>query len=161
MSSHFVILGVYGSLCVLWKSMSVYGNLWINMSMWVSRGIYGILWVFLRIHAYLWVVGGYGYLCGSMGICEFVRVYGSLWGIWRWELSTHEVPRDTHKQPLTPIDRQTDRQTGRQADRQTFSLFWVPKTYKTWTFIKRRIIFFSIMRLQYFLFLYTPYMMRK
>ena len=25
-------------------------------------------------------------------------------GLWEWDLTTHEVPRDTYKQPLTPID---------------------------------------------------------
>ena len=48
-----------------------------------------------------------------MGIMEFMGVSGRLWGfmgvwininsewviIWEWDLSTHEVPRHTHKYP--------------------------------------------------------------
>ena len=44
-----------------------------------------------------------------------------------------------------------------QTDRRKF--FWLvlsSKTYNSWTFVKRRIFFFSLMRLQYFLFLHTP-----
>ena len=52
------------------ESIGVYGNLRIGMSMWMSIGNYEIPWV----------VGKYGYLCMSMRIGEFVRVYGSLWG---------------------------------------------------------------------------------
>ena len=48
--------------------------------------------------------------------------------------------------------RRTDRQTDRQTD---FFLLVLPsKTYKTWTFIRRREFFFLLMRLQYFLFLH-------
>ena len=60
------------------------------------------------------------------------------------------------KSPRTYVhpDRQTDR-------RKFFSLLLSFNIYKTWIFIKRRNFFFSLMRLQYFLFLHTPYVMRK
>ena len=52
--------------------------------------------------------------------------------------------------------------TYRQTNRRKF--FWLvlsSKTYKTWKFVKRREFFlFSLMRLQYFLFLHTPYVTR-
>ena len=51
-----------------------------------------------------------------------------------------------------------------RTDRQTdgfFLLVLSSKTYKTWKFVKRREFFFSLMRLQYFLFLHTPYVMRQ
>ena len=53
------------------------------------------------------------------------------------------------KSPQT--DRRTDRQTVRPTDRRTdgfFLLVLSSKPYKTWTFIKRREFFFSLMRLQ-------------
>ena len=57
---------------------------------------------------------------------------------------------------------QTTRQTDRQTDRRTFFLLVLfSKAYKTWTFVKRREFFFSLMRLQYFLFLHTPYVIKK
>ena len=49
-----------------------------------------------------------------------------------------------------------------QTDRRKF--FWLvlsSKTYKSWKFVKRREFFFSLVRLQYFLFLHTPYVTRK
>ena len=53
------------------------------------------------------------------------------------------------------IDRQTDR-------RKFFLLVLSSKTYKTWTFVKRReFSFFSLVRLEYFLTLHTPYVMKK
>ena len=55
----------------------------------------------------------------------------------------------------------TSRNPDRQTDGNFFVLVLSSKTYKTWTFIKRREFFFSVMRLQYFLFLHTPYVMRK
>ena len=63
----------YGSLCV---SMGVYGCLRESMDKYK----------YVSVHECLW---------------KFVRVYGSLWGggLWVWDLSPHEVPRDTHKQP--------------------------------------------------------------
>ena len=50
-----------------------------------------------------------------------------------------------------------------QTDRQTDIFLHVlsSKTYKKWTLVKMREFFFSLMRLQYFLFLHTPYVMRK
>ena len=63
------------------------------------------------------------------------------------------------KSPRTA--RQTDRQTNRQADGNFFLLILSSKTYKTRTFIKGENFFFSLMQLQYFLFLHTPYVMRK
>ena len=45
-----------------------------------------------------------------------------------------------------------------QTDGNFFLLVLSFKTYKTWTFVKRSIFFFSLMRLQYFLYLSTPYM---
>ena len=51
--------------------------------------------------------------------------------------------------------------TDRQTDGNFFFLVLSSKTYKTWTFVKRREFFFSLMRLQYFLFLHTPYVMRQ
>ena len=59
------------------------------------------------------------------------------------------------KSPRTYVhpDRQTD-------GRNFFLLVLSSKTYKSWTFVKRREFFFSPMRLQYFLFLHTPYLMR-
>ena len=57
---------------------------------------------------------------------------------------------------------QTTTQTDRQADGNFFWLVLFSKTNKTWTFVKRReFFFFSFMRLQYFFFLHTPYVMRK
>ena len=85
------------------------------MSMWVSRGIYGILWVFMRACACLWVFMGMGVDVGSvsMGIYVCLWAYanfcvsmGACRELWNWALSTHEVPRDTHEAPLTPIDTQ-------------------------------------------------------
>ena len=49
-----------------------------------------------------------------------------------------------------------------QTERRNF--FWLvlsSKTYKSCKFVKRREFFFSLMRLQYFLFLHTPYVVRK
>ena len=56
---------------------------------------------------------------------------------------------------------QTTGQTDRQTDGNFFLLVLSSKTYKTWTFVKRREFFFSLMPLQYFLFWHTPYVMRK
>ena len=57
------------------------------------------------------------------------------------------------KSPRTYVRtyRQTDRQADRQAD-GNFLLVLSSKTYKTWTFVKKREFFFPLMRLQYFFF---------
>ena len=71
------------------------------------------------------------------------------------------------KSPRTYVhpDRQTYGRTDIRTDRRTgghfFLLVLSSKTYKSWTFVKRREFFFLLMRLQYFLFLQTPYVMRK
>ena len=54
-----------------------------------------------------------------------------------------------------------DIQTDRQTDGNFFWLVLSSKTYKSYVFFKRREFFFSLMWLQYFLFLHTPYVMRK
>ena len=69
------------------------------------------------------------------------------------------------KSPRTCVqtDRRIDRRRGGQKDGQAEIFFWLvlsSKTHKSWTFVKRR-DFFSLMRLQYFLFLHTSYVMRK
>ena len=63
------------------------------------------------------------------------------------------------KSPRTYVH--PDIKTSRQTDRRRFFFLLVlsSKTYKSWTFVKRR-DFFSRMRLQYFFFLYTPYVTR-
>ena len=63
------------------------------------------------------------------------------------------------KSPRTYVH--PDIQTSRQTDGNFFWVVLFSKTYKSWTFVKRREFFFSLMRLQYFLFLHTPYVMRK
>ena len=62
------------------------------------------------------------------------------------------------KSPRTYVH--PDIQTSSQTDRRKFCLLLLSfNIYKTWTFIKRReFFFFSLMRLQYFLFLHTPRM---
>ena len=68
---------------------------------------------------------------------------------------------------FSQTDRQTDRQTDSHADRQTdrrkFFLFvFSSKTYKTWTFVKRREFFFHSCDYNTLSFyLHTPYVMRK
>ena len=74
----------------------------------------------------------------------------------------HSKSLRTARNPERQTDRQTDRQTYRRTERRKFFLLVLSsKTYKTWTFIKRREFFFSPMRLQYFLVLHTSYVMRK
>ena len=46
-------------------------------------------------------MGIYAYLWPFANWCVSIRAYG---GGWRGDPSTDEVPRDTHKQPSTPID---------------------------------------------------------
>ena len=61
-------------------------------------------------------------------------------------------------------DGQTDRQTETQADRQMeifFCLFSLLRRTKHEHSSKGENFCFSLMRLQYFLFLHTPYVMRK
>ena len=61
------------------------------------------------------------------------------------------------KSPHTYVQIDTDRQTGGNF----FCLFCLLKHIKHEHLSKGEIFFFSLMRLQYFLFLHTPYVMRK
>ena len=57
---------------VLWVFMSIYGCLWVSVSLWVSKGfcesigIYGCSWVSMDVYKYvsvsMGVMGVYGYL---------------------------------------------------------------------------------------------------
>ena len=58
-----------------------------------------------------------------------------------------------HVRTYSQTDGQTDRQRDRQKNGNYFWLVLSSKTYKSWTFVKS-IFFFSLMRLQYFLFLF-------
>ena len=58
-------MGVNGSLCA---SMGVYGRVWMFMGVWINMNSG---WVYLYV-VYRW------YVCVFKGICEFVRVYGTL-----------------------------------------------------------------------------------
>ena len=42
----------------------------------------------------------YGIPLVYVNFCVFMGAYG---GLWVWDLGTHEVPTDTHKQPLIPL----------------------------------------------------------
>ena len=53
--------------------MGVYGSIWKFMGVWINMNSG---WVYLCV-VYRW------YVCVFMGICEFVRVYGSLWSAMR------------------------------------------------------------------------------
>ena len=60
----------------------------ICVGLWEYMGVYGNLDKYDK-------VGGYGYLCMSMGICEFLRGYGSLWEPMKYL----ETPINSHRHP--------------------------------------------------------------
>ena len=63
------------------------------------------------------------------------------------------------KSPRTYVH--PDIQADRQTDGNFVLLLLSFNIYKTWTFVKKREFSFSLVRLQYFLFLHTPYVLRK
>ena len=118
-----VLMSVYGSLCVsmgvyesLWGFKRIYGIIWVCGWVWVlwnSMGVYGSLCASMRVYGSIWSLDEYEYImCGFIHVCYVGGMYVCLWvyanfcvfmgaygGIWVWDLSTHEVPRDTYKYP--------------------------------------------------------------
>ena len=78
-------------MTVFMNAMGVFARLWESMDKYKYVSVHECLWKFVRVYGCLWE---------PMGICEFLRVYRSLWGAMGvGSKHTHEVPRDTHKQP--------------------------------------------------------------
>ena len=59
----------------------VYESPRINMSIRVSMGIYGCQLQFVRVYGRSWEFMGSMSICVSMGLCEFMHVYGESMGM--------------------------------------------------------------------------------
>ena len=113
-----------------------------------------VLHTFFRIFFFLGSGSGSWFYFGfQYQICiSYIDTHQSLFG----SANSFESYVSTWK-----VNVRTVRQPDRQTDGKFFVLVLSSKTYKTWTFVKKREFFFWLMRLQCFLFLHTPYVMRK